>query len=80
MQYIYNRFDRLALRPLKDVSAHVNNVIVELIIKGSPVSNISIDENLELVHCLKQFWETEYIGITEETIVPRIECMFPKFD
>ena len=54
-----------------------------MIIEGSPLPSISIDENLELVHSLKQLWETESIGITEETIVPQIERMFPpdaKFD
>ena len=69
--------------PLKGVSANVNNVIAELIIEGSPLPSISIDENLDLVHSLKQFWETESIGITEETIMPQIERMFPpdaKFD
>ena len=58
-------------------------MITELIIEGSPLPSTSIDENLELVHVLKQFWETESTGITEETIVPQIERVFPpdaKFD
>ena len=59
---------------LKGISAQANNVIAELIIEGFPISNINIDENL---HSMKQFWETESIGITEETIVPQTECMFP---
>ena len=80
---IHSRFGWLVSGPLKGVSASVNNVIAELIIEGSPLPSISIDENLDLVHSLKQFWETESIGITEETIVPQIEHMFPpdaKFD
>ena len=80
---IHSKFGWLVSGPLKGINAHVNNVIVELIIEGSPVPNISIDENLELVNSLKQFWETESIGITKETIVPQIERMFPpdaKFD
>ena len=61
-----------------------NDVITDLIIEGFSADVASLDSTHLLTNCLKQFWETESIGIANEVITdPSVKDPFPsdiKFD
>ena len=79
---VNSKFGWLIFGPVKGIGS--NDVITDLIIEGSSADVTSLDSDDLLTNSLKQFWETESIGIFNEEIAgPSVKGPFPpdiKFD